>query len=177
MGYNGDQLEGAIQTAKQAMKSIKKYKTFNLSLLQANDISSLKEDIEKACNMIKSIDFGRYRAARKYSGNSCISRLDHFLAIDDILYNDELNLSIGIDWTVNIEEVQYKAGKHGDLQDALELVVDKTCAVCVQYSDLLDELDSASLAKAVYKLLKKINKAASKYKFAGYLVVDAHDLV
>jgi len=177
MGYNGDQLEGAIQTAKQAMKAIKKYKTFNLSLLQINDINSLKEDIDKACDQIRSLDFGRYKSARKYSNNTCTSRLDHFLAIDDILYNDELNLSIGIDWTVNPEEVYYKASKHEDLQEALGLVVDKTCAVCIQHSDLLDELDKPSLARAIYKLLKKINKAVSKYKFAGYLVIDAYDLV
>ena len=176
MGYNGDYLEGLVKTAKETMNSIKKYKTFNLSLLQRNSIDSLKEDIDKACNVVKELDFRRYKAAKKYSGNSATSKLDHFLAIDDIVYNDEENLSIGIDWTVNPNDVDYKVSKHEDLQDALELVVDKTCVVYIQNEDTLGELKEADLAKAVYKILKKINKAASKYDFAGSIIIDANDI-
>ena len=176
MGYNGDYLEGLVQTAKKAMNSIKKYKSFNLSLLQRNSIDSLKEDIDNACDVVRELDFRRYRAAKKYSKNSATSKLDHFLAIDDIVYNDEENLSIGVDWTVNPYEVDYKVNKHDELRQALELVIDKTCVVYIQNEDTLGELKEADLAKAVYKILKKINKAASEYDFAGSLIIDANDL-
>lgn len=176
MGYNGDYLEGLLQTAKETMNCIKKYKTFNLSLLQRNSIDSLKEDIDKACDVVKELDFRRYKTAKRYSGKSATSKLDHFLAIDDIVYNDEENVSIGIDWTVNLKEVDYKVSKHKYLKQALELVVDKVCVVYIQNEDTLGELEEAALAKAVYKILKKINKAASKYDFAGFLIIDANNI-
>jgi hypothetical protein len=175
MGYNGDYLEGLVFQAKKGMNN-KKYKSFNLSLLQAQELSSLKEVIEEACKKLKELDFHRYKTARKYCNNTVSSKLDHFLAIDDILYNEERNITVGIDWTVNPKDIQHKIEKHRKLQEALGLVVDTTCVVCVSYEDTLDNLDEASLAKAVYKMLKLIDKAVSKSNFPGYLIIDARDL-
>jgi len=176
MGYNGDYLEGIVINAKKAMNSIKKYKTFNLSLLQERDINSMKDRVNSACDTIKSIDFDRYRSARRYSNKTTVSRLDHFLTIDDILYNDEANIAIGIDWTVNPNEMLSKVDKHKRLKEAILQVVDITCVVYVEYEEVLDELSSAELAKAIYKMLKKIDKAVSKKDFAGYLTIDAQTL-
>jgi hypothetical protein len=158
------------------MNSIKKYKTFNLSLLQSNQIDSLGQVIDKACEQLKELDFHRYVTARKCSNNTASSKLDFYLAIDDIIYNDELNLCIGVDWTTNSNSLLEKVAKHKNLSQILNLVVDKTCVVLVQNEDLLD-IDSASLAKAVYNLLKLINKEVSKKNYAGYLIVDAKDLI
>ena len=175
--YAGNYLEGLIWSAKKGMNNIKKYKSFNLTLLQAKDIVSMEEVITNGCNKVKELDFYRYKTARKYSENTLASKLDHFLAIDDILYNDEDNISIGIDWTVNLNSIDSKVLKHQELKEAINLVVDFTCVVGVSYEDTLDTLDEASLTKAIYNLLKVVNKAVKSKKFKGYVLIDARDLV
>lgn len=175
--YAGNYLEGLIRSAKKNMNSIKKYKTFNLSLLQTKDIVTMEKVINSACDKVKELDFYRYKSARKYSENTTVSKLDHFLAIDDILYNDEDNIAIGIDWTVNLNSIQDKVAKHRELKEAINLVVDITCVVAVSYEDTLDRLDEASLAKAIYNLLKIVNKSVKAITFKGYVLVDARDLI
>lgn len=175
--YAGNYLEGLVWSAKESMNSIKKYKTFNLSLLQTKDIVTMEKVINSACDKVKELDFYRYKNARKYSKNTIVSKLDHFLAIDDILYNDEDNITIGIDWTVNLNSINDKAIKHCELKEAINTVVDCTCVVGVSYEDALDNLDGANLAKAIYKLLKIINKSVKSKKFKGYILVDARDLI
>lgn len=176
LNYDGAYLEGLILTAKKTMNSIKKYKTFNLCLLQAHQINSMEERINTACEQLKELNFERYRTARKYSDNSTINKLDLYLAIDDIVYNDEANLSIGIDWTTNSNSLVDKVAKHKSLHEVLTTVVDKTCVVLVQNEDVLG-IDPASLAKAIYNLLKLINKEVLKKNYEGYLIVDAKDLI
>lgn len=177
MGYNGDYLEGLVYQAKRTMSISKKYQSFNLSLLQVKDIASMKEVVEEAIKVVKRLNFYRYRSARKHSSNTISNKLDLFLAIDDVMYNDEANLLIGIDWTVNLKSIEEKVSKHSELQEAIGLVVDKTCVVCVLNENCLENIGEAKLAKAIYNLLKKINKEVSKYDFAGYLIIDAKELI
>ena len=57
LNYNGAYLEGLVSTAKKTMNSIKKYKTFNLCLLQAHQINSMEERINTACEQLKELNF------------------------------------------------------------------------------------------------------------------------
>jgi hypothetical protein len=175
--YAGNYLEGLIWSAKEGMNNIKKYKSFNLSLLQTKDIVTMERVINSACDKVKELDFYRYKNARKYSDNTMVSKLDHFLAIDDILYNDEDNIAIGIDWTVNLNSINDKVIKHSELREAINTVVDCTCVVGLSYEDALDNLDEADLAKAIYNLLKIVNKSVKAKTFKGYVLIDARDLI
>lgn len=177
INYNGLYLEGLILKARNAMKTIKKYKTFNLSLLQDNQITSLEVVIEEACDKIKHLDFNRYVTARKYCSTNLRSKLDHILAIDDILYNDEKNITIGVDWTTNLNSLTFKTSKHEKYRQAWNNLVDYMCVVCICNEDVLDSLDDGAIAKAVYTILKLVDKEVSRKDFEGYLIIDAKQLV
>lgn len=177
LNYDGAYLEGLILTARKTMNIIKKYKTFNLSLLQDDQIESREVAIEQACDRMQTLDFNRFITARKHCSNTLRSKIDHILAIDDILYNYEKNKTIGIDWTTNINNLTFKVEKHNKYQKAWNILVDTICVVCIINEDVLETLDEGSLAKAVYNILKLIDQEVFSKDFEGYLVIDAKDLV
>lgn len=176
--YNGDYLEGLVQQAKQHMFISKKFQSFKLRLLNHHDIQSMKSGIDAAVEQLKICNFYHYKTARKYMNiNNCSDVLDKCLATDDILYLDEENKCISIDWTCSIYKIDEKVEKHKMLSTCMFDLVDYQIVVCMQNVDLWEDLSEPSLAKSMYKVLQLIAKEVMRKDYSGYIVIDVKEII
>jgi hypothetical protein len=176
--YNGDYLEGFISKAKGYMSNSKKYRSFRFKLLNNNDMKSMFSELSKSLDILREDDFFHYKTSRKYANlKDAKDIFDKCFATDDILYDEELNVSISIDWTCSKYKIQEKVEKHNMLNRAISNICEYQIVVCTENIDLWDTLDECDLAKSVYKILKLISTKVSEKDYAGYIIIDIKDII
>lgn len=176
--YEGNYLEGFILQAKNFMLKSKKYQNFRLRLLGYHDIKSFMPALKESLDILKQENFYHYKSSRKYTNlNNAADILDKCLATDDILFNEETDHTIAIDWTSNIYAIQDKVEKHLLLKSCIENIADFQIVVCMQNVDLWEGLNESDLAKSLYKVLQKINDEVLQKDYSGFIIIDVKSII
>ena len=174
MGYNEAYLIDLIHQGNSMLTSSK------LSLLRDRDYIDEEEFIDAGIAVLKQLNYKHWKAAKQYSGTMPKDKLDHYLAIDDLLLDERSNdeVYIGIDWTLNKRSVVQKIEKHKWMKRAHRAAnIDHTCVVHVSNEEVLELYDDATKASVLYRVLEKVANEVIKPNFLGAVAVDIKDLV
>lgn len=179
MGYNGDYLESLIKNGNKVMikKLIAKGTKIDYELLNAEAIHDMRDEIDSAILKLKSIKYKHFKAAKWHAVETDYeSKMDHYLAIDNILKDNIKDEYIGIDWTVKPgQHLLDKIDKHKWMKPCHnEMYLDKTVVVYVYNADTIPENKTA---KFVFRALKCIAKEVNKKDFQGGMTIDAKEIM
>ena len=175
MGYNEEYVTDLIyKGAKAHMIS-----DHELSLMEDCEYRNETEGINKAIAVLKNLNFGHYRNAKKHSTGGNKNKLDMYLAIDDILIDNRTpELTIGIDWTLDRSKVISKIKKHAWMKPAHEhLNLDYIAVVHISNGDLLDLATEEQAAEVHLKMLKAIVTKVTAAGFVGAIAIDIRDYI